>query len=449
MPRPLLSFTLVSILAAATAVTGSPAQASQGWKAPQGVNIQLSAGTVAAMASGPNGDLFVAGNFTTDNSRNPERFSIGRWDGTRLTPVQGAPEGSAFSLTYDESTRTLFAGGYFTLAGRSVELVAWNGSAWTAVANFDFGMILALADNDQGTIYAGGSFRTINGQPNFTNVAAYSSGTWSRLGLGLNDAVQSFAQDSRGNVYAGGMFTASGSVGISGVAQWDGDSWSAVSATNNRATDVAMGPGNVLYASGVFTEAAGAPSRIVSMRLGTDVNWKPIAMPSGEQSSFATSLALTPTGDLVAGINGRVFTRKGNSWSALPGRFGGTITDIAYDRLGSVTAGGSFVSVDDIEVPGFAYRQLTPVPTAPTGVRAIASGRTINLTWDKPRPTQRVTQQRVRCTGAPKPLTKVVGASIVKTTVNAKSPGTYSCSVSAKNASGWGAWSRGVTVRVR
>lgn len=449
MRQLILRSALVAVLVVSTASLGSPAQAAQGWQAPQGVNIQQSTGTVAALASGPAGELFVAGSFTTDNPRNPQRFTIGQWDGSRLTPVPGTPEGSVFSLTYDESTRTLFAGGYFTVAGRSVELIAWNGTAWSSVADFEFGMVLALADDDRGTLYVGGGFARINGQTNFTNVASYNSGTWTRLGLGLNDSVQSFVLDSQGNLYAGGGFTASGPNGIFGVARWDGSSWTSVSATNNRATDVAMGPGNTLYASGFFTEAAGQTARIVSMRIGTDINWRPIAMPSGEQSSPATALAITPGGDLIAGINGRIYTRKGSTWTAMPGSFGGPITDIAYDQRGNVTAGGSFVSVDGVAVPGFAYRILTPVPNAPTGLRAVAVGRTITLTWDKARTTMRVTQQRVQCTGFSKPLKKTVSAKTVQTTLNARSAGTYSCSVSARNSSGWGAWSSKVNVRVR
>jgi hypothetical protein len=443
----------LAVLLAGALVQAAPAQASSAWTIPGGVSLELSVGAVADIVDGPGNTKYVTGNFTTDDRSNPRQFSIGVWSGKQLKPMPGNLTGTAFALTYDTSTATLYAGGYFTIDGTSYEVVKWDGTAWSGLARLDFGLVNALADDDNGTLYVGGTFRSVNGATGYGNFAAYTSLGWSNGGAIFDDAVTSMVTDSRGRVYAGGFFTRwrPGDSTFGSVAVRDGGTWSVRSATNGRVTNLAIGPGGTLYGSGTFTEAAGEAAVLVSMRVNTEYEWRPVPAPVATQQSgmaFST-MAFTTSGNLVAGLDGRVYSLSGSTWTQIPGTFGGPIRIVSTDAGGGLLVGGSFVSIDGTPTPGLAYRSGKQAPPAPSVVDArVLSGRIITVTWSAVTSDPPVRTYRVECKAKAGPTARKQ-TTVRFAEITLPRAGTYACRVSARNSTGWGAWSAASTVRVR
>jgi hypothetical protein len=246
----------------------------------------LNAAVNALHADG--GDLYVGGAFT-DAGGVPAADYLAKWNGTSWSavgPLNGAVNAIAMA------GGTLYVGGAFTNAGGNTDLdflAAWNGVAWQGVCNSfgpalggsvfalhvvgntlyiggtfqdgagialaDYlltcdrntgqpgamfaappgmsGPIYALASDNAGTLYAGGSASNIDGNPAADFIAAFD-GTWRALGSGpgvgggaMNASVRALVSDGV-NVYAGGE--ASDIAGIAGanrVARWDG-TWHAM-----------------------------------------------------------------------------------------------------------------------------------------------------------------------------------------------------------------------------
>ena len=99
------------------------------------------------------------------------------------------------------------------------------------------GPVYALLVHDDGTgpqLYAGGSFTPSPGQPG-GGLARWNGVSWSAVGGSFggatSPAVCALAVHDDGTgpaLFAGGAFTTAGGVAASGVARWDGASWSAL-----------------------------------------------------------------------------------------------------------------------------------------------------------------------------------------------------------------------------
>src|SRR5438876_2744470 len=96
-----------------------------------------------------------------------------------------------------------------------------------------------------------------------------STGSWSALGLGMNDVV--FALAFRGGeLYAGGAFTtAGGNPGVNHIAKWTGSNWETLDFGIEGAVYALAGSGNYLYAGGNFTTASGTPASFVAQWNGS------------------------------------------------------------------------------------------------------------------------------------------------------------------------------------
>ncbi|MEB3214320.1 MAG: hypothetical protein VKL39_23425, partial [Leptolyngbyaceae bacterium] len=92
------------------------------------------------------------------------------------------------------------------------------------------GTVSALAFDNDGNLYAGGSF-TVAGGITVNRIAKWDGSSWSALGsgvnIGVNNSVNALAFDNNGNLYAGGSFTVAGGITVNRIAKWDGSSWSA------------------------------------------------------------------------------------------------------------------------------------------------------------------------------------------------------------------------------
>ncbi|WP_201987648.1 T9SS type A sorting domain-containing protein [Hymenobacter rubidus] len=269
-------------------------------------------------------------------------------------------DGTVYAVV--QSGTDMYIGGDFTTVGNvAANYVAkWNGTAWsplgTGVGNGLNGVVSALVVAGNGDVYAGGSF-TLAGAVAVSRVAKWNGTAWSSLGNGagngLNNYVQALAVASNGDVYAGGYFTQAGGVAASGVAKWNGATWSplgtgVVSSTGANGIVNALvvtGNGDV-YAGGDFTLAGGATANNVAKWNGSA--WS--SLGTGV-SGRVFALAVAGNGDVYAG--GEFFTAgslavnavakwNGTAWSTLDVGTNGFVNALAVAGNGDVYAGGYF-----------------------------------------------------------------------------------------------------------
>ena len=270
-------------------------------------------GTVLALAGFDDGSgraVFAGGDFT--NSGGASMRGIARWDGTSWSPVGLGLNGAVNALCVhdDGNGPALYASGAFSYAGqqpanhyarwdghswsplgngsgtgaRSLvsfddgagsQLYAadagairrWNGANWSTVGQSD-GDVYALCLHDDGggpALYAGGHFWAIDGVQ-VSKVARWSAGVWSSAGyqpwFGVVESLGSFPTSQGPRLAAGGSFDVYGPGPGSGIAQWDGSTWtpmgSGVSGNYGPHALVTFddGSGPALFAGGRFLTCA-------------------------------------------------------------------------------------------------------------------------------------------------------------------------------------------------
>lgn len=198
--------------------------------------------------------------------------------------------GNIFAMKFNRNYTKLYCGGTFTecrVTNRvnpnyitvysvqefcEIDLSSGNVSG-NADTNGEINSIIVDYNND---VYIGGNFTTLsNGSLTVNRIAKLttSTGTWSRLGGGLNGTCFALAVDSNNNIYAGGSFTdVSGFTTADYIAQWNPTSstWSTMGALSATCRGIAVDSNNVIYATGDFATAGGTTvTRVARWNGGT------------------------------------------------------------------------------------------------------------------------------------------------------------------------------------
>jgi len=199
----------------------------------QGLNIDTGyKGSVRALAVAPNGDVYAGGVF--NNSGGTQLLSIARWDGTNWNSVGGGLSGrvGASSLTTDVSALvfgpdgSLYVGGNFTNAGgvQAMCLARWDGTNWHAVPGGPNAIIYALAFRST-NLFVSGVFLSADGKA-ATRIACRSGTNWFGLGSGTSNGVNNNAMsmfNAEDGLYVGGLFTQAGGRPAGYMARWGFD----------------------------------------------------------------------------------------------------------------------------------------------------------------------------------------------------------------------------------
>lgn len=235
--------------------------------------------------------------------------------------------------------------------GTNVSLEVWDGTQWLAMGQF-YGsgetaiFSLAFVGN---TLYAGGTFTNVNGVA-ATGLAKWNGSSWSSIGF--NGTAYALAVDGN-NLYVGGNFTNAAGVAMQNIGRWDGNAWNALGSglgTNFDAVLALVASNGIVYAGGTFTNAGSEP--VSSVARWDGANW--MALGAG-LSSTVFSLALNGTNLYAGGLfgNSGVARWNGIGWSNLGSGFNGRVQSVAVlNNL--VCATGSFTSIGGVSASGFA-----------------------------------------------------------------------------------------------
>lgn len=209
-------------------------------------------------------------NTDNDDWKHIRRFNTvtNRW-----TPVGEGLDGTVHAMVTD-ANGNVFAGGGFSSSGSTTmnSLAMWDGSTWSEVGGGvgDDGFVRALAIAPDGRLFVGGQFSEVGGQP-ANNVAAWDGTSWDTLDGGiLGDSVSGvfgMSIDQAGRIYIAGEFNRFGSdeSPLNNVALWDGSgSWKALGSglgkSSTQIVNSVYAFGNDAYFGGVFADPNGSPN---------------------------------------------------------------------------------------------------------------------------------------------------------------------------------------------
>jgi len=315
-------------------------------------------GNVYCMAEGPDGKIYVGGNFTNAGGIANADY-LARWN-----PVTEAWE-AVVSIPEDPATRVLamafdaygdlYIGGIFENLGSSagnyiVKITNISGTPTirllgTGLNNSCWQLVVA----PNGDLYAGGEFTLAGGVANTARIAKWNGTVWTPLSTGLNNAVRALAFAPNGELYIGGLFT---NAAYPYLCKWNGSAFSVVGTNTDIGGSVyslAFDANGYLYVGGGFTNAGGIANADYIARwggghweaLGSGVNntvWG-LAVDSGKvyaSGAFTTAGGLTLTDRVAVWSNG--------AWQPLdidlPGT--GTVVAILPASDGSLYIGGAF-----------------------------------------------------------------------------------------------------------
>lgn len=227
-------------------------------------------GPVHAIAAHDN-KIYVGGNFS--QAGNIAANNIARWDGENwqalgagLSTIAVTAMVYAIAITPNGD---VFVAGQFSKAGEgeAASIARWNGASWSQLASGGRdgvnNTVYALAANDSGEIFAGGAFSTASGIV-VRNLAKWEGSTWSSLGAGADNGVSgpvravAFKQSL---LFVGGDFREAGSTAANFIAKWNGSNWSPLGSGVSGIVYAFAHSGNgAIYVGGQFQTAGGQPS---------------------------------------------------------------------------------------------------------------------------------------------------------------------------------------------
>jgi hypothetical protein len=310
------------------------------------------------------------------------------WNGHALDVVGGGVAGvKAIALSGSD----LYVGGSFTVAGgvSANGIAKWNGSSWSALGSGMTNTVRAIAINGN-DVYAGGDFVSAGGV-SANGIARWDGTSWHPLADGVtgcnNCTPQVYAVAVNGSdVYVGGRFNTAGGVSASGIAKWNGASWSPLgTGISNFVYSIAISAGDIV-AAGAFTTAGGIGANNIARWNGSD--WSAFgggvtAQTPGQSSSIA-AIAVSGSNVYVGGdfaVAGSVNTKSlaewdGGSWSKIGVEVSNGLNSFAHAVAVSgndVYAGGNFTTAGDLSVNHIAKWNGSNWAALGSGVTGVAS----------------------------------------------------------------------------
>ncbi len=221
---------------------------------------------------------------------------------------------NVYALAADDQGN-IYAGGSFTIIGNALAngIAKWNGSEWTplgsGVSGFSpgtgfFGPWVGSLLVEGDIVYAGGHFQSAGGVT-ANGIARWNGTGWSALGTGLQGgdgltSVNALIRIGVDLIVAGDFYTAGGTQARH-IAKWSGSEWSALGPGMDKPVHALAETGEGLIAGGKFTSAGGNPANRIARWNGT--LWSPLGagMTQTTTASSAVYALLRHENRLYAG----------------------------------------------------------------------------------------------------------------------------------------------------
>ncbi len=254
------------------------------------------------------------------------------------------------------SGTTVYIGGDFTDLGGNpnIDYIArWDGTNWSPLLSGTAGLnatvhAIVLSGTE---VIAGGAFQNAGGNSNANYIARWNGTQWtgfiSGTTGGITGTVYTLALSGT-HIYAGGAFTDAGGNGdADGIAYWDGG-WRNLGSGRDNTVYTIVFSGIRVYAGGDFTN---------SIAYWDGSSWTAL----GGGISSGSVYAITIVGNNV--YAGGSFTTPGNNiarydgnWNALGGGVGGSSDSVSATLFlgGKLLAGGTFATAGGSPAQGLA-----------------------------------------------------------------------------------------------
>ena len=330
-------------------------------------NVPSIGGPVESMTlfdDGGGAELVIAGTFDSAGGQPANR--IAAWDGIAWKTLGDGLNSSVLDLLSfpNGSRQTLIAGGHFIEAGGAPanHVAAWDGVAWSSLGE-------GLPD----PVFALGIYDTNAGPTLLAATATSKLYQWDGLQWTLLAEFDNWVfaiEQFKGNLYVGGAFTSVNAQQISGIARWDGQTWSEVDGgTNSGVGDLFAfddGSGLSLFVGGSFTEAGGQPADHIARWNGSEWSYLPAdGLDEGAMGAFAALDGSLYVGSSVP-TDGDAFARvsrwDGSTWTPVGNIFNfvdaSLSSMISFDDGGpngpQLFVGGRFQSAGGVVSPNLA-----------------------------------------------------------------------------------------------
>jgi trimeric autotransporter adhesin len=254
--------------------------------------------SVTAIAVMPNGDLAIGGYFTAVGQSAAGR--VARWNGTSWTTLAGglAMAGTLYAnvtaMQAMPNGDLIVAGGFTSAGGVAAQGIArWDGSLWSPLGTGVQG-VTSMALRANGHLLVGGTFAAAGGvfAP---RIAEWNGNSWAALSTGMDWEVYAIVEMPNGDVVASGFFALAGGVPVQNIARWDGSTWHAMNGVDGRPRSLHLLPNGDLLAGSVETVPAGP---VLGVARWDGTQWTPHAMLI---TGHVSSMVSAPNGDLFVG----------------------------------------------------------------------------------------------------------------------------------------------------
>lgn len=336
---------------------------------------------VYAIALGPKGEVYLAGDFTNIGNR------IVKWDGTTFTELGVGGANGAVNGIAVAPDETVYATGAFTAIGgvACTRAAKWNPvtNAWSALSTGlnDVGRAVCVAPNDQ--VYFGGDF-TQAGGVTMNRICRWDGLQFRTVGevSGVNASVRAIVNAGDGaTLYMGGDFTApaSGAGAYVRLASIDMTTnlITGLAGANNSIYALAVGKDGTLYFGGSFTkEGTGISDRKRIAYYGGGITHQ---LGDGFITGTVYALSFAPDGTLYIGgdfaLSGTTPTARLAKWTKnvilpvdlIPSKTG---SSLAYSIL-SHPSGDLYVGLDNVTTASFASGITTVTNSGTTEVQPV------------------------------------------------------------------------------
>ena len=226
---------------------------------------------VLTLCTDKNGNLYAAGDFTDSSMPFSGHQYVAKWNGIVWSELGVGGNGlnvhGSISAICTDNNGNVYAAGSFRDSSNQCYVAKWDGMSWIELGGAGFNLnIGAIIADGSGDIYAAGSFTNSDG---LVYVAKYisSTGHWISIGNGFDSGIAvptlgdiyitSLSIDNLNNIYV--ALNTHDSVGIKASVYKFDSVWSCLGSKsfNNGINTVCAGDSGFVYVAGAFSDSFG------------------------------------------------------------------------------------------------------------------------------------------------------------------------------------------------